>query len=66
MSAARPVAPSDSPEVAAFRKRMRGEPLTDAERELLADATRKLPTGTVTVPHSVVMAELADRERLGK
>jgi hypothetical protein len=45
---------------------MGGEHLTDAERELLADATRKLPEGTVTMPHAAVVAELTERERIGK
>lgn len=52
--------------MAAFRKRARGEPLTDAERELLANATRKPDPSRRTVPHAAVMAELAERERRGE
>jgi hypothetical protein len=64
MSAARPaqVAP-DSPEVAAFRKKARGEPLTDAERELLANATRKPDPAARTVPHERIEAMLEERRR---
>jgi hypothetical protein len=63
MSAARPaqVAP-DSPEVAAFRKKARGEALTDAERDRLANATRK-PAPGVTFTQEQVTALLAARER---
>jgi hypothetical protein len=64
MSAARPaqVAP-DSPEVAAFRKNTRGEPLTDAERDLLANATRKPTPGVRTVPHERIEAMLEEPRR---
>jgi hypothetical protein len=64
MSAARPapVTPADGPEVAAFRKRARGEPLTDVERALLATATRK-PDPGVTFTQEQVTALLAARER---
>jgi hypothetical protein len=63
MSAARlaQVAP-DSPKVAAFRKKARGEPLTDAERDLLDNATRK-PAPGVTLTQEPVTAPLAARER---
>jgi hypothetical protein len=47
-----------------LRKLARGEPLNDAERALLATATRK-PEGP-GVPHSAVMVELAERERRGE
>jgi hypothetical protein len=57
-----PVTPPDSPEVAAFRKKARGEPLTDAERALLANATRK-PLPGVTFTQEQVSALLAARER---
>jgi hypothetical protein len=64
MSAARPaqVAP-DSPEVAAFRKKARGEPLADAERDLLANATRKPAPGARTVPHEKIEELLEERRR---
>jgi hypothetical protein len=65
MSAARPVG-ADSPEVVAFRKAARGEPLSEEEGTLLAKATRKVPSGTATVLHAAVVAELEERERVGK
>jgi len=55
---------SESPEVAALRKRIRGEPITDVERALLARATRK-PTGP-GIPHAEIMAELEERRRCGR
>ncbi len=51
----------DSPEVAALRKSIRGEPLTDEERALLATATRKPPGPGV--PHAEVMRMLEERKR---
>jgi hypothetical protein len=54
---------ADSPEVAALRRRLRGEALTPAEAELLAARARK-PSGP-TVPHGDVMRELAERQRRG-
>jgi hypothetical protein len=53
----------DSPQVAALRKRARGEPLSDEERALLARPGRK-PQGP-TVPHEAVMRELEERQRRG-
>jgi hypothetical protein len=52
----------DSPEVAAFRKKARGEPLTAEEERLLTSATRK-PAPGATVPHSQVEAMLEERRR---
>jgi hypothetical protein len=52
----------DSPEVAALRKKARGQPLSDAERALLANATRK-PAGGPTVPHETVESMLEQRRR---
>ena len=54
----------DSPEVAALRKKLRGETLTAAEEALLAQRYRK-PEGPTT-PHEEVMRELADRQRRGE
>jgi hypothetical protein len=54
----------DSPEVAALRKKIRGEVLTNEEQALLATATRK-PSGP-TVPHVEVMRMLEERKRLGE
>jgi hypothetical protein len=55
----------DSPEVAALRKKARGQPLSDAERALLASATRK-PTAGPTVPHETVESMLEQRRRQGR
>ena len=65
MSAARPAAPTapDGPEVTAFRRRARGELLTDTERDLLAKATRKADPGAHTVPHAKIEAMLEERRR---
>jgi hypothetical protein len=64
MNASRPVGkPVDAPEVAALRKRLRGEPLTDAEASTLSAKYRK-PEGHTT-PHEEVMRELGERERRG-
>jgi hypothetical protein len=52
----------DSPEVAALRKKARGEPLTEAERTLLATATRK-PSPGPTVSHEQIEAMLDERRR---
>jgi hypothetical protein len=49
-------------EVAALRKKIRGEPLTDAEVTLLASATRK-PAAGVTFTQEQVTALLAARAR---
>jgi hypothetical protein len=52
----------DAPEVAALRKKIRGETLTDEERTLLAHTTRA-PTGAGAVPHEAVEALLEERRR---
>jgi hypothetical protein len=57
-------APGDSPELAALRKKIRGEPLTPEEQALLARATRK-PSGEGGVPHETIEAMLEERRRLG-
>jgi hypothetical protein len=51
----------DSPQVAALRKRARGEVLTEGEAALLARPGRK-PSGP-GVPHETVMALLEERAR---
>jgi hypothetical protein len=56
--------PTEAPEVEALRKKIRGEPLNDEERALLARATRK-PSGP-GIPHATIEAELAERQRHGK
>lgn len=54
----------DSPEVAALRKKLRGEPLTAREEALLAQRSGR-PDGPTT-PHEDVMRELAERQRRGE
>jgi len=63
MSVARsPQQEEDSPEMAALRKKARGEPLTEAERTLVATATRK-PSPGPTVSHDQIEAMLEERRR---
>ncbi len=52
---------SDSPEVAALRKKIRGESLTDEERELLARVSRKPSGAGVPLTQEQVEALLAAR-----
>jgi hypothetical protein len=54
----------DGPEVAALRKRIRGEALT-ADEELLLASTYRKPPGP-TVPHAEVMRLLEERRRRGE
>lgn len=56
----------DAPEVAALRKRIRGERLTAEEQELLANATRKPSPDAGAVPHEQVEAALEVRRRSGR
>ena len=59
-------APTDSPEVAALRKKIRGEPLTEAERATL-EATYRKPAGPGTpISQEQMTALLAERERAGE
>jgi hypothetical protein len=51
----------DSPAVTAFRKKARGEPLTDAEEALLQSTTRK-PKGP-GIPHEKIESMLEERRR---
>jgi hypothetical protein len=53
----------DSPQVAALRKKARGEPLTDEENRLLTASARK--ASEPGVAHAQVEAELAERQRRG-
>lgn len=56
----------EQPEVAALRKKLRGEPLSDEERSLLASTYRAPPQNDVaSVPHEDVMKELEERKRRG-
>jgi hypothetical protein len=61
-NATAPDSKSEQPEVAALRKKIRGEPLTDEDRALLASATRK-PGSGVTFTQEQVTALLAARAR---
>jgi hypothetical protein len=54
----------DSPQVAALRKQAGGEPLTEAERTLLATPGRKPPG--VGIPPAHVLAEFEERRRRGE
>ena len=54
----------ESPEVAALRKKIRGETLSTEEQALLARATRKR-SGPAT-PHAAIEAQLIERLRNGK
>lgn len=56
--------PGDSPEVAALRKKIRGEPLSAEEQALLARATRE-PSGEGALPQEAIEAMLEERRRLG-
>jgi hypothetical protein len=52
---------SDSPEVAALRKKIRGESLTDEEAELLARVSRKPAGLDAPLTHEQVESLLAAR-----
>ena len=53
----------EQPEVAALRKKIRGEPLAPEELALLAGATRKPAREAGSVPHARVEAMLEERRR---
>ena len=58
----------DSPQVAALRKKIRGEALTPDEAALIAttpETRARIAAMGPGVPHAQVMAELADRQRRG-
>jgi len=56
----------DSPEVAALRKKIRGEPLTEIERAIL-EATYRTPSGPGTpISQEQMTALLAERARRGE
>jgi hypothetical protein len=61
MRASQPFATHDSPAVAVFRKKARGEPLTEAEEALLQSATRK--PNAAGISHERVEAMLEERRR---
>jgi hypothetical protein len=53
----------DSPEVAALRKKIRGEPLTDEERALLAHVSRKPNGSGESLTQEQLSALLSERMR---
>jgi hypothetical protein len=57
---------ADQPEVAALRKKIRGEKLTPEEEALLAGRCRKAPEGIVTLSLEQVTALLEERRRQGE
>lgn len=57
----------DSPEVAALRKRIRGEAMTSAEEATLMSASRKPPEGEGRpVPHAEIERMLEERKLRGE
>jgi hypothetical protein len=67
LMSAKPAPQVDSPEVAVFRKKARGEPLTEAEQAILARTYRK-PEGAAREPVSQAQIEamLAERKLRGE
>jgi hypothetical protein len=57
---------SEHPEVAALRKKIRGEPLTDEDRQLLARMSRRPTSGGVPISQEQMTALLAERKRRGE
>ncbi len=57
--------PDDSPEVAALRKKIRGEALTDEERALLARVSRKPSGSGESLTQEQLSALLSERVRAG-
>jgi hypothetical protein len=55
----------DSPEVAALRKMIRGDALTDEERALLARVSRKPPGSGEPLSQEQLEALLSERARAG-
>jgi hypothetical protein len=55
----------DSPEVAALRKKIRGEALTDEERALLASLSRRPSGSGEPLTQEQVSALLSERARAG-
>jgi hypothetical protein len=66
MSNARaPETEGEQPEVAALRKKIRGEPLTDAERQLLARVSRKPSESGTPISQAQMTGLLDERKRHG-
>jgi hypothetical protein len=57
---------SEQPEVAALRKKIRGEPLTDEDRRLLARVSRKPASGGVPISQEQMTSLLIERQRRGE
>jgi hypothetical protein len=55
----------DSPEVAALRKKIRGEALTEEERALLASVSRKPSASGDALTQEQLSALLSERSRAG-
>jgi hypothetical protein len=67
MSASQPSAGNpEQPEVTALRKKIRGEPLTEEEHRLLAQASRKPNRGGVPISQEQMTALLEERRRRGE
>ena len=56
----------EQPVVAALRKRLRGEPLTDMERELLARVSRRPSKGAMPISQEQMTSLLDERQRRGE
>ena len=56
----------EQPEVAALRKKIRGERLTDEERQLLARVSRKPGGGGAPISQEQLTALLDERKRRGE
>jgi hypothetical protein len=66
MSNARaPETGGEQPEVAALRKKIRGEPLTDVERQLLARVSRNPGEGGTPISQEQMAGLLDERKRRG-
>jgi hypothetical protein len=57
---------SEQPEVAALRKKIQGEPLTDEDRQLLARVSRRPASSGVPISQEQMTALLAERKRRGE
>ncbi len=65
-SAPAPGSKGEQPEVAALRKKIRGQPLTDEERQLLDRVSRTPTSGGVPISQEQMTALLAERKRRGE
>jgi hypothetical protein len=65
-TASAPDPESEQPEVAALRKKIRGETLTDEDHRLLARISRKPDSSGVPISQEQMTALLAERKRHGE